>query len=102
MRWILLLLPLLPPLLTGCASSVPVAFLCNDENVEIYVNGEFVGHGLIQYVVPKDVDYITVSAMHDGQIVYDRNYYVRDYRNSIIEIIPRTDYRYSSGNSKER
>lgn len=102
MRRILPLLSLLPPLLTGCASSVPVAFLCNDKNVGIYVNGEFIGHGLVQYVVPKNVDYITVSAIHDGQIVYERNYYAQDYKNSVIEITPRTNYRYSSGNSKEK
>ena len=88
-------------LCSSCAGSIPISLLCNEQSVEIYVNDEFVGYGLVNYVVPKDVDYITVSCRSDGQILYERNYKAKDYKNRLIEITPQNNYRYVSRNSKE-
>lgn len=83
--------------LGSCATSIPVSFLCNEQHIEIYVDEEYVGRGLVNYIVPKGTDYIKVSCRENGVEIYERNYYVKGKKNQLFELNIPKDYRYSSG-----
>lgn len=83
--------------LVSCATSIPVSFLCNEQHIEIYIDEEYVGRGLVNYVVPKGTDYIKVSCRENGVEIYERNYYVKGKKNQLFELNIPKDYRYSSG-----
>lgn len=81
----------------SCASSIPINLLCDEQHVEIYVDDEYVGRGLVHYIVPKGNDYINVSCRENGIEVYSRRFYVKGRKNQLYELRIPKDYRYSSG-----
>lgn len=83
--------------LSSCASSIPVSLSCDEQHIEIYVDDQFIGRGLVQYIVPKGTDYIKVSCREGGIEIYSRQFYVRGKKNQLFELIIPKDYRYSSG-----
>ena len=84
---------------TSCASSFPIHLLCAERHVEIYVNDEYVGREQATYIVPKGVEYITVSCRIDDMEVYSRNLYVKGSKNELFELTIPKNYNYSGGNS---
>ena len=82
--------------LGSCATSIPVSLLCNEQQIEIYVNDEYVGRGKINYIVPKGTEYIKVSCKENGMEIYSRSYYVKGKKNQLFELTIPKDYRYSS------
>lgn len=84
-------------LFISCAANIPISFLCNEQHVEIYVDEEYIGQGLVNYIVPKGTDYIKVSCRENGIEIYNRNYYVKGKKNQLFELNIPKDYRYSSG-----
>ena len=82
--------------LGSCATSIPVSLLCNEQQIEIYVNDEYVGRGLVNYIVPKGTEYIKVSCKENGMEIYSRSYYVKGKKNQLFELTIPKDYRYSS------
>lgn len=95
----LLLLFVLSTLLVSCASSTTIHLFCEEQHVEIYVEGEYAGRGLVDYVVPKGQKRINVVCRDDGVEVYSRSFYVKGKKNRLIELVIPKDYRYSSGQS---
>lgn len=83
--------------ITSCATSIPINLSCNEQHIEIYVNDEYAGRGLIQYIIPKSNSYITVSCRENGIEIYSRKFYVKGKKNHIFELTIPKDYRYSSG-----
>lgn len=83
--------------LLACSSVTPVNLLCNEQEVEIYVNEDYVGRGLVHYVVPAGCDYITVSCRNAGQELFSRRYYVKGKKNKLFELTVPRDYMYSTG-----
>ena len=81
----------------SCGSTASVSLLCDEQHVELYVDDEYVGRGLVNYTVPKGQDEIRVSCREGGEEVYNRSYYVKGMKNQLIEITIPKDYRYSSG-----
>ena len=81
----------------SCATSIPISLLCNEQHIEIYVNDEYAGRGLIHYIVPKGDDYINVSCRENGIEIYSRTFYVKGKKNQLFELAIPKDYRYSSG-----
>ncbi len=88
---------LCPLFFCSCAGSIPISLLCEEQQIEMYVNGEYAGKGLVQYVVPKGTDYIYVSCRDAGEEVYSRRLYVKGMKNHLFELVIPKDYRYSSG-----
>ncbi len=84
-------------LLFSCTTSIPISLLCSEQDIEIYVNDEYVGRGLINYTVPKGTDYISVSCRDNGVEIYERNFYVKGKKNELFELNIPKNYRYSSG-----
>lgn len=83
----------------SCASNTCVSLLCDEQQIEMYVNDEYVGRGLVHYTVPKGQDNITVSCRENGVEIYSRSFYVKGKNNQLIELTIPKDYRYSSGQS---
>lgn len=81
----------------SCASSIPINLSCDEQHIKIYVDGEYVGRGLVHYIVPKGNDYINVSCRENGIEIYSRNFYVKGKKNQLYELSIPKDYRYSSG-----
>lgn len=84
-------------LFVSCASSFPVHLLCDERDVEIYVDDQHIGRGQVSYTVPKGIETIKVSCRNGGIEVYSREYYVKDKKNQLLEISIPKDYHYSSG-----
>lgn len=85
--------------LISCASSTPINLMCDEQQIEIYIDDEYVGRGLVNYTVPKGQDYVNVSCRDNGIEVYSRSLYIKDKKNQLIELTIPKDYRYSSGQS---
>lgn len=85
--------------LTSCKITMSVSLLCDEQHVELYVDDEYVGRGLVNYIVPKGQDNIRVSCRENGVEVYSRSFYVKGMKSQLIEITIPKDYRYSSRQS---
>jgi len=82
--------------LSSCNTAKTVAFSCQERQIEIYVDDEFLGHDLVYYNVPKGREYIEVSCREKGVEVYKRRINVRDGESTLIELQIPKNYRYSS------
>ena len=67
----------------SCSTSTTVSFLCDQEDLQIYVNNEYVGTGLVRYTAPKEVTTAEVECKKDGITV--------DVKRSDSVVVPRFD-----------
>lgn len=83
-------------LFSACASSTSVSFLCDNEELQIFVNNEYVGKGLVKYIAPKGITTAEVECKDNGVTVYSRTYYIKGNNNVLFDIkVPQYNY-YSS------
>lgn len=88
--------------LGGCGGVSNLHFLCEDQYVELYINDEHIGSGLVNYKVSEDTKILSLKCVRDNEVVYQRNYSVDNYQNnSLIEINIPQNYRYQSRNNTE-
>ena len=82
---------------TSCGSSqTTVSFLNNDNDVQIFINDEYVGTGLVSYTFPKEVTTAEVECKRDGSVIFRRNYNIKGLNHQLLELnIPNNLY-YSS------
>ena len=73
-------------LIESCSSTTTVSFLCNQEDLQIYVNDNYVGTGLVQYTAPKGVTTAEVECKKDGITVFSRNYYIKGHNRELFDI----------------
>lgn len=83
-------------LFSSCSSSISISLLCDEPSVEIYVNDDYVGRGLVSYTSPKGQDEIRVSCRENGVEVYSRSFYIKGKNNQLFELTIPKDYKYSS------
>lgn len=86
-------------ILCSCKSTASVSLLCDEQHIELYIDGKYVGRGLVNYTVPKGQSNIEVSCIENGMEVYNRSFYIKGMNNQLIEITIPKDYRYSSEQS---
>lgn len=72
--------------LTSCASSTSVSFLCEKEDLQIFVNNEYVGTGLVRYTAPKGITTAEVECKKNGITIYSKNYYIKGHNNALFDI----------------
>lgn len=84
-------------LLASCASTTTVSFMCDNQDLEIYVNDNYVGTGLVTYVVPKRVSVAEVCCKKNGIDVLKRSYDLHGLNHKLIELKAPTNMGYSSG-----
>lgn len=80
----------------SCASLTSVSFLCNESDVQIYVNDDYVGEGLVSYTFPKTVSTAEVICKRNGNVIYTQTYSIKGRNRNLIEIQIPKDLFYSS------
>lgn len=80
----------------SCSTSKTIGFNCEEQQVEIYINDEYVGRGLVYYKLPKSTETVKVSCMQDGKEVYTRTFYVKGKKGQLFDLQIPQDYRYST------
>lgn len=82
-------------ILTSCGAT-SVSFLCNRDDLEIYVNNEYVGKGMVTYTLPSQVTTAEVECKKDGITVFSRKYYVKGSNGKLFDINVPDNQTYSS------
>lgn len=82
--------------LCSCTTSKTIGLLCQERQIEIYVNDEYLGRDLVYYTIPKGREKIEVSCREDGVEVYHRTLNVKDSDGVLIELQIPKNYKYSS------
>lgn len=72
--------------LVSCVSTTSVSFLCDNQDLEIYVNEEYVGKGLVTYTAPKHISVAEVCCKKGGVPVYTRSYNLRGLNRRLIDL----------------
>lgn len=83
-------------LLSSCITSSYVNISCDEQDVEIYINNEYIGRGLVNYNAPKGVEEINISCKENGNEIYNRNFYIKGKKGELIELTIPKDYKYSN------
>lgn len=82
--------------LLSCSPTKTFSFYCQDRQIEIYVDNEYLGRDLVHYPVSKDREYIEVSCREKGVEIYNRRINVKNRKGSLIELQIPKNYKYSS------
>lgn len=82
--------------LTSCSSPKTLALSCQERQIEIYVDDEYLGRDLVYYTIPKGQEYIEVSCREKGVEIYHRRIYVKYQKGNLIELQIPKHYKYSS------
>lgn len=69
---------------------------CQERQIEIYVDDEYLGRDLVMYTIPKERKYIEVSCRDKGIEVYHRRINVENKKGTLIELQIPKNYKYSS------
>lgn len=80
----------------ACSSTKTIGLSCQERQIEIYVDDEYLGRDLVYYTVPKGRQYIEVSCRESGIEVYHRRINVADRNGVLIELQIPKNYKYSS------
>ena len=90
-------------LLVGCVSPARVNFSCDDSTVDIYIDGEYAGKSLVNYVFPSSKQDVVVTCYDEGKEVY-RHIFSKEGRvsNELIELQIQRNLQYSSGGRKAK
>lgn len=84
---------------SSCSSSKTLCFYCQERQIEIYVDDQYLGRDLVEYTVSKDREYIEVSCRENGIEVYHKRINVKGYKNNkntLIELQIPKNYKYNS------
>ena len=81
---------------SSCSSAKTIGLSCNERQIEIFVDDEYLGRDLVYYTVPKGRKTIEVSCRENGIEVYHRRINVADKKGRLIELQIPKNYQYSS------
>ena len=88
-------------ILGACASPTRLNFSCDDPTIDIYVDGEYVGKSLVNYVFPNSKQTVVVSCYEGGKEVYRRTFRKDGHvNNELIDLQIERNYQYSSSGRK--
>ncbi len=82
--------------ISSCSSTKTIGLTCQERQIEIYVDDEYLGRDLVYYTVPKSCEYIEVSCRENGMEVYHRRINVKDRKGTLIELQIPKNYKYSN------
>lgn len=80
----------------SCSSTKTIALSCQERQIEIYVDDEYLGRDLVYYTVPKGHEYIEISCRDNGIEIYHRRIYVKSRNGNLIELQIPKNYKYSN------
>lgn len=88
-------------LLGACVSPTRLNFSCDDPTIDIYIDGEYAGHTLVNYVFPSSKQEILVTCYEDGNEVYHRTFSKSGrVNNELIDLQIERNLQYSTGGRK--
>lgn len=93
--FVILLLTITLPFVS-CSSTSTIGLYCQERQIEIYVDDEYLGRDIVYYSAPRGRQSIEVSCREDGVEVYHRRINVKDYKGTLIELQIPKNYKYSS------
>ncbi len=87
--------------LGACASPTRLNFACDDPTIDIYIDGEYAGKSLVNYVFPNSKQEVVVSCFEDGNEVYHRTFSKEGrVNNELIDLQIERNFQYSTGGRK--
>ncbi len=86
---------LLTFVLVSC-SATSVYFLCNQEDLDIYVNGQYIGKGYVNFTAPRGTTTASVECKKNGISVFSRNYYIKGHNRELFDLNVQDRQSYSS------
>ena len=102
-RHLLFLVVGLTTLLVGCVSPTRVNFSCDDPTIDIYIDGEYAGKSLVNYVFPSSKQDVVVTCYDQGKEVYRRTFSKEGrVSNELIDLQIQRNLQYSSGGRKAK
>ena len=84
--------------LNACAIS-KITFYCEQPEIEIYVDGEYIGKDLVCYIFKPNQTSAGITAQINGKEIYRRVIDVKLYKNSLFEIKASEIMKYSNSHS---
>lgn len=81
---------------TSCSAPKTFALSCQERQIEIYVDDQYLGRDLVYYTPAKGQKYIEISCRDNGIEVYHRRINVEGKRGNLIELHIPKNYKYSS------
>ena len=78
----------------SCSTTKTIGLTCQERQIEIYVDDEYLGRDLVYYTVPKGREYIDVSCRENGVEVYHRRINIKNHKNTLIELQIPKNYKY--------
>ena len=81
---------------SSCSSVKTIGLSCNERQIEIYVDNEYLGRDLVYYTIPKGRKHIEVSCRENGIEVYHRQINVENKKGQLIELQIPKNYKYSN------
>lgn len=67
---------LLSIMLFACSTAKSIKFYCQDQQIDLYINGEYAGNGIVNYTYPKGTETVKVSCVQDGVEIFTRTFYI--------------------------
>ena len=90
-------------LMGGCASPTRINFSCDDPTVDIYIDGEYAGKAVVNYVFPRSKQEIVVTCYDEGKEVYRRTFNKEGrMNNELIDLQIQQNLQYSSSGRKAK
>lgn len=89
--------------LTACVSPTRLNFSCDDPTIDIYIDGEYAGKALVNYVFPNSKQDVVVSCYDGSKEVYRRTFSKEGHiNNELIDLQIEQNLQYSSGGRKAK
>ncbi len=90
-------------LLSACVSPARLNFSCDDPTLDIFIDGEYAGKALVNYVFPNSKQDVVVSCYDGTKEVYRRTFSKEGrVNNELIELQIEQNLQYSSGGRKAK
>ena len=98
-KWNILIISMLAIItlsLISCSSPKTLALACQERQIEIYVDDQYLGRDLVYYTPAKGQKYIEISCRENGIEVYHRRVNIEGKKENLIELQIPKNYRYST------
>ena len=63
---------------SSCCTTKSISLLCENNEVELFVDDNAVGSGLVNYIIPNKTQVVTITARLKGKEVYNQQVYIRN------------------------
>lgn len=71
---------------SSCSTATSVSFLCNDRDIQIYVNDTYLGKELVTYTAPKGVTTADIECKRDGVTIFTKSIYIKGSNGRLFEL----------------